>query len=78
MHHSQERKFLAVGSAKSCEAGADVSTTWRFYVSWHWCTNCTDWPTSDYDSEWHSGKERPKSGELDNQCKSKEAASNCS
>ena len=39
MHHSQERKFLAVGSAKSCEAGANVSTTWRFYVSWHSSVN---------------------------------------
>ena len=46
--------------------------------TWHWCTNCSNWPTSNYDSEWHSGKERPRSGELDNECKAKEANNNCS
>lgn len=47
--------------------------------TWHWCKNCTNWPTSDSDyvEEWHDGKERPKSGELDNQCLSKEKANNC-
>ena len=46
--------------------------------TWHWCGNCSNWPTYNYDSERHSGKERPKSGELDNECKAKEAAGNCS
>lgn len=45
--------------------------------TWHWCKNCPNWPTSDYDSEWHSGKERPKTGELDNTCKSKEDNGTC-
>ncbi len=45
--------------------------------AWHWCTNCSNWPTSDFDHEWHAGKERPSSGELDNECKAKEDAGNC-
>ena len=46
--------------------------------TWHWCTNCSNRPTSNYDSEFHAGKERPRSGELDNECKAKEDAGNCS
>jgi hypothetical protein len=43
--------------------------------TWHWCTNCDDWPTSNYD-EIVSDK-RPTSGELDNQCLSKERRGDC-
>lgn len=45
--------------------------------TWHWCTNCPDYPKSDYDQEWHSGKERPSGGELDNTCKSMEEKGTC-
>jgi hypothetical protein len=41
--------------------------------TWHWCTNCSNWPTSDYEVS-HT---RPTSGELDNECKAKENADNC-
>ena len=44
--------------------------------TWHWCKNCSKWPTSNYD-EW-TGDERPTSGELDNECKSKEKSNDCS
>ena len=43
--------------------------------TWHWCTNCSNWPTSDYD-EIKTDK-RPVSGELDNQCKSLEKKGKC-
>lgn len=33
---------------------------------WHWCKNCSNWPMSDYDEEYHSGTERPSTGELCN------------
>ena len=46
--------------------------------TWHWCKNCSNWPTSDYVEEWHDGKERPKSGELDNERLAKEKAGDCS
>lgn len=41
--------------------------------TWHFCTNCSRWPTSDYD-ERHS---RPTNGELCNECRAKEQAHNC-
>lgn len=41
--------------------------------TWHWCTNCSNWPTSDYESR----QSKPTTGELDNECKAKEDAGNC-
>lgn len=41
--------------------------------TWHFCTNCTNWPTSDY-------KERdtkPTNGELCNECKGKDKNNTC-
>lgn len=40
---------------------------------WHWCKNCSKWPTSDYESTYT----KPTSGELDNECKSKDSAGTC-
>ena len=42
---------------------------------WHWCQNCSNWPTSKY-------REldlpiRPSSGELCNECRHKEEKDNC-
>lgn len=44
---------------------------------WHWCTNCEDWPTSGYESVSLPAGQRPSSGELDNECRSKEANGDC-
>ena len=41
--------------------------------AWHWCRNCSNWPTSNYVEQ----QSKPTSGELDNECKAKEAAGNC-
>ena len=41
--------------------------------TWHWCKNCAEWPTSNYDKQ----ATKPTSGELCNQCKGKEAAGTC-
>jgi len=41
---------------------------------WHFCTNCPDWPTKDYESRW----EKPTSGELDNTCRAMERDGRCS
>lgn len=43
--------------------------------TWHWCHNCSNWPTSDYDSK--NSSERPSTGELCNECKAKEANKDC-
>jgi len=41
--------------------------------AWHWCKNCSNWPTINYDEKW----EKPTSGELCNECKAKQASGNC-
>jgi hypothetical protein len=41
--------------------------------AWHWCRNCNNWPTSDYEQQ----PDKPKSGELCNECRGKEANGNC-
>jgi len=41
--------------------------------TWHWCTNCSRWPTSDYETSYS----KPTSGELCNECKSKERDGTC-
>lgn len=40
---------------------------------WHWCTNCSDWPTSDYEVS-HT---KPTSGGLCDQCQDKQRNGNC-
>lgn len=42
--------------------------------TWHWCTNCSNWPTSNYVVS-HT---KPTTGELDNECRAKQSAGNCS
>lgn len=41
--------------------------------TWHFCTNCSLWPTIDYKEQ--QGK--PTTGELCNQCRSKNDAGTC-
>lgn len=42
--------------------------------TWHWCKNCSKYPTG---SDVEVSYTKPTSGELDNECKAKEAAKNC-
>lgn len=42
--------------------------------TWHWCRNCSNWPTTDYVEQYS----KPTSGELCNECKAKESAGTCS
>ncbi len=42
---------------------------------WHWCRNCGNWPTSDYESIKTS--EFPADGKLDDECRVKELVGNC-
>lgn len=41
--------------------------------TWHYCKNCSKWPTSDYYEEIN----KPKTGELCNECKGKESNGTC-
>lgn len=41
--------------------------------TWHFCRNCSSWPTTNYDEQ----TSKPVTGELCNQCKSKKSNNNC-
>lgn len=41
--------------------------------TWHWCRNCSNYPSSIAKSQ----GTRPTTGELCNQCRSKQAAGDC-
>lgn len=42
--------------------------------AWHFCTNCSNWPTTDYEST----TTKPTSDEFCNECLAKERAGTCS
>jgi len=42
--------------------------------TWHFCTNCSNWPTSGYTT----ATSKPSSGEFCNECLDKEKNGNCS
>ncbi len=44
------------------------------YDTWHNCSNCSNWPTSDYVER----DTKPTSGERCNECMAKEKAGTCS
>jgi hypothetical protein len=46
--------------------------------TWHWCKNCTEYPTSIADRVTLPAGQRPSHGELDNQCLAKERNGSCS
>lgn len=41
--------------------------------TWHWCRNCSNYPTSNYDEK----PGRPTSGDLCNECRAKEKDGTC-
>jgi hypothetical protein len=43
------------------------------YDTWHFCSNCSNWPTSDYDER----SDKPTTGELCDQCRAKDKAGEC-
>lgn len=45
--------------------------------AWHWCRNCSNWPTGTPGVDYTVSRTKPTSGELDNECRSKERAGNC-
>ena len=51
---------------------ADTYRRRRDKDTWHFCSNCSNWPTSDY----VTSNSKP-SGELCNECKAKKANNNC-
>lgn len=41
--------------------------------TWHFCTNCSNWPTDDFEES----TSKPTTGELDNECLAKQRDGNC-
>jgi hypothetical protein len=41
--------------------------------TWHFCSNCSNWPTSNYDER----ASRPRTGELCNECQSERNRGDC-
>ncbi len=41
--------------------------------TWHWCKNCSNWPTIDYEEQ----SQKPTTGELDNECRAKDKEGKC-
>ena len=41
--------------------------------TWHFCRNCSNWPTSTYDEQ----ASKPSSGEFCNECLAKQRAGTC-
>ena len=41
--------------------------------TWHWCRNCNNWPTSDYETR----ATKPTTGEMDNECLAKGRNGDC-
>ena len=41
--------------------------------TWHFCRNCSNWPTSNYEER----PEKPTTGELCNECRAKDGAGSC-
>ena len=52
---------------------ANVYRRLRGSDTWHFCTNCSTWPTSNYDER----VSPPTSGELCNECRAKRANNDC-
>jgi len=42
--------------------------------TWHWCKNCSNYPTG---SDVETRRSKPKTGELCNECKSKQDRGDC-
>lgn len=56
----------------------NTMTTYRkktYRDTWHWCRNCSNWPTADYEEKTIAG--RPTTDELCDECKGKEKAGTC-
>jgi hypothetical protein len=44
--------------------------------AWHFCSNCSQWPTLNVDFE--EVVEKPSTGEFCKECESRKASNNCS
>lgn len=68
------QKLLTLKEARA-ESRASVVTYRRRRSdgTWHWCMNCSSWPTDDYEESPY----RPAAGDLCNECHGKQRAETC-
>ena len=45
--------------------------------TWHFCTNCSNWPTGREGVDYVTRSSKPNSGELDNECLAKQRQGIC-
>ena len=71
------RQKLSSLKATRGEAGPSSTTLrrGRGQDTWHWCLNCSTWPTSDYEER--KNLKRPRGGGLCSECSAKEKAGSC-
>ena len=43
------------------------------YDTWHWCRNCSNWPSTNFDEQ----SSKPTTDELCNECKAKDTVDIC-
>jgi uncharacterized protein (DUF433 family) len=73
---SLRQKLLALKQARNkAKSSAITYRRRRGQDTWHWCQNCSSWPTTDYEEKKNS--KRPRTGELCNECRGKQKAGNC-
>lgn len=73
---ARHRRLLRIAFQYHIESYRQVATLFRKrkgHHTWHFCVNCSTWPTSDYETS----LDRPKNGELCNECKTRLAKGNC-
>ena len=69
------QKLLASKEARGKSQSAPVTfRRSKGHDTWHWCRNCSTWPTSGYEEK--RGPKRPR-GELCNECSAKQMAGSC-
>ena len=48
----------------------------KYGKTWHWCTNCNNWPPDD--SDYDERDTKPTSSEICDECRAKERNETCS
>jgi uncharacterized protein (DUF433 family) len=68
------QKLLALRKARTKgQSSVLVYRRGKGHETWHWCRNCSTWPTNDYEES----SSRPTAGEFCNQCHGKQRAETC-
>ncbi len=64
---------VSIGSRPNVGSGMPIFRQRRTGDVWHWCRNCTSWPTSDYEER----GQKPGSGAFCNECQAKQRLGAC-